>query len=80
MVGAFLELSALLEILHASEGRSLPRPIDFNVNYLRSAGPHDSFAQAWVVKHGKRIANVRVECWQGERDRQVATGYGNFLV
>ncbi len=80
VVGAFLELAALLELLHRSPQGALPKPIDFNVNYLRSAGPRETFARARVVKHGKRIANVTVEAWQADEGRPVASGHGNFLL
>lgn len=80
VVGAFLELTALLDLVGRVEPDSLPRPINFNVNYLRSARAEDLWALARVVKHGKRIANVEVVAWQGEEAKPVASGWGNFLL
>jgi hypothetical protein len=37
-------------------------------------------ARAEIVKHGRRIANVRVIAWQADPGKPVAAGVGNFLV
>jgi acyl-coenzyme A thioesterase PaaI-like protein len=37
-------------------------------------------AVATIVKHGRRIANVRVVAWQDDPEKPVAAGIGNFLV
>lgn len=80
VVGAFLELTALFQMLASARDARNPKPINFNVNFLRSAGPHESLARARVVKHGRRIANVEVVAWQGDRAKPVASGFGNFLL
>jgi hypothetical protein len=33
-----------------------------------------------IVKHGRRIANVRVIAWQIDESKPVAAGIGNFLL
>ena len=80
VVGAFLELAALLQLLDESGGERVPRPINFSVDYLRPAGPRATRARAELVKHGRRIANVRVVAWQDDPSRPVAAGIGNFLL
>lgn len=80
VVGAFLELTALVHLIEQAEGERVPRPINFSVDYLRSAGPRDTRARAEIVKHGRRIANVRVLAWQDDPARPVAAGIGNFLL
>jgi acyl-coenzyme A thioesterase PaaI-like protein len=80
VVGAFLELTALLQLIDAADGDRVPKPINFSVNYLRSAGPRDTLGRAEIVKHGRRIANVRVLAWQDGPDKPVASGTGNFLL
>ena len=79
VVGAFLEMAATLELLHETQGERIPKPINFSINYLRSAGPRDCVARATVVKLGKRIAHVRAIGWQEDAGRPFAEGYGNFL-
>lgn len=80
VVGAFLELTALIQVLEQSESDRVPKPINFSVDYLRSAGPRDTRGRAEIVKHGRRIANVRVLAWQDDPARPVAAGIGNFLL
>jgi uncharacterized protein (TIGR00369 family) len=80
VVGAFLELAALVGLIDQTDGDRVPRPINFSVNYLRSVGSRETRARAEIVKHGRRIANVRVIAWQDDPVKPVAAGVGNFLV
>jgi len=80
VVGAFLELTALLGLLDQSDGSGIPKPINFSVDYLRSARATDTFARAGIVKLGRRIANVRVFAYQEDPDKPVAAGIGNFRL
>jgi uncharacterized protein (TIGR00369 family) len=80
VVGAFLELAALVGLVDQSDSDRVPRPINFSVNYLRSVGPRETRARAEIVKHGRRIANVRVVAWQDDPAKPVAAGIGNFLL
>jgi acyl-coenzyme A thioesterase PaaI-like protein len=80
MVGAFLEMAAIAELVHRLGSERIPKPINFNVNYLRTAGPADCSATTEVVKLGRRIAHVRTVGWQDDPKRPFASGYGSFLV
>lgn len=80
VVGAFLELTALLQLVEIAGEERVARPINFSIDYLRSAGPRDTHGRAEIVKHGRRIANVRVVAWQDDPDKPVAAGIGNFLL
>lgn len=80
VVGAFLEMTAFMGLLVESKGERAPKPINFNIDYLRSAGPHETRGRAEIVKRGRRIANVRVLAWQTDPDKPVAAGIGNFLL
>jgi uncharacterized protein (TIGR00369 family) len=80
VVGAFLELAALVGLIDQMDSELVPKPINFSVNYLRSVGPRETRARAEIVKHGRRIANVRVVAWQDDPGKPVAAGTGNFLV
>lgn len=80
VIGAFLEFAAILELVRQGEGEALPKPIDLAIDYLRSAKPEDVLARAIITKHGRRVANVRVEAWQGAADRLVAAAHGHFLM
>ena len=80
VVGAFLELAALVQLLEQTDGERVPKPINMSIDYLRPAGPRDTRARAEIVKHGRRIANVRVLAWQDDPNKPVAAGIGNFLL
>ena len=80
VVGAFLELVGVGTMLVQSDLARVPKPINFSIDYLRSVGPRDTRGRATIVKHGRRIANVRVVAWQVDESKPVAAGTGNFLL
>jgi uncharacterized protein (TIGR00369 family) len=80
VVGAFLELTALVAAIDLVDSDRVPKPINFSVDYLRSVGPRDTRGRAEIVKQGRRIANVRVLAWQDDPGKPVAAGIGNFLL
>jgi len=80
VLGAFLELTALLHLLDDSSSERVPKPITFSVDYLRPTGPLTTRAGAEIFKLGRRIANVRVVAWQDDRTRPVVAGNGKFLL
>jgi len=80
VVGAFLELTALIQLIAQVDDDRVPKPIGFSVDYLRSVGPRETRGRAEIVKHGRRIANVRVIAWQDDPSKPVAAGTGNFLL
>ena len=80
VVGAFLETTAILQLLWQQESIRVPKIITITIDYLRSAGPADTYGRADVTKLGARVANVRVWAWQDSPDRAVASANANFLV
>ena len=79
-LGALLESSAIFELLWRAETIVLPKTITLTVDYLRSGQPLDTHAHSIVTRHGRRVANVRVEAWQADRKSPVATAHAIFLV
>jgi uncharacterized protein (TIGR00369 family) len=80
VIGSFLELTALFRLIDESGLESVPRPISFTIDYLRSAGPRTTRARGEIFKLGRRISHVRVIAWQETRDRPVAAANGKFLM
>jgi uncharacterized protein (TIGR00369 family) len=80
VVGAFLETTAIIELLWAHETPSVPKIINITIDYLRPAGPVTTYARGTITKRGRRVANVSVEAWQEERARPVAVGHCHFLL
>ena len=68
------------EALLRGEFPRTPKTISLTIDYLRSGRPRDAYARAIVQKAGRRVANVRVEAWQDNRDRPIAAAHGNFLM
>ena len=79
-LGALLESAAIFELLWRAESIVLPKTITFTVDYLRSAGAVDTRARATITRQGRRVTNVRVEAWQDDRARPIATANAIFLV
>ncbi len=80
VLGAFLELTALLRLLDEGDATRVPRPINFTVDYLRSAGPMTTRGRAEIFKLGRRVAVVHAVAWQDDPERPVAAGNGKFLL
>ena len=80
VLGALLESTAIFQLMWTSESVALPKTITLTVDYLRSAGPHATFAQGVITKQGRRVVTVRAEAWQEDRKRPVATANVHLLV
>jgi len=80
VVGAFLEVTAVIQLMLGAESEDLPKPVDIGIDYLRSGKPVDTYARAIITKHGRRVCNVRAEAWQDEHARPIAALHGHFLI
>lgn len=80
VIGAFLEHTALTHLMWDTDTNGVPKTIDITVDYLRSGRPVDTYAQAVITKHGRRVANVRAEAWQDDPARPIAAIHGHFLL
>lgn len=80
VIGGFMEIAAILQIVHEVGGASLPKPVDVTTDYLRSGRPIDTFSHATITKLGRRVVNVQVEAWQSARDKPIAAFRGHFLL
>jgi uncharacterized protein (TIGR00369 family) len=80
VLGASLELTALLRLVDEGGTQRIPKPITFSIDYLRSAGPATTRARAEIFKLGRRIATVHVVAWQDDPGKPVAAGNGKFLL
>lgn len=79
-MGTFLEVTAMAQLYLNTEVPHPPRTINVTVDYLRQGRTEDLFARARIIKLGRRMASVRAEAWQSERDRPVAAVMAHFLV
>lgn len=80
VLGAFMEITALMQLSVTQQGERLPKTIDVTIEYLRPGRAIDTYARAEVRKVGRRIANVHVEAWQEARAAPVSALRGHFLL
>ena len=80
VIGALLEMTAVLQLLYDTACERLPKTIDVSFDYLRYARPVPTYGRAIVTRHGRRVANVRSELWQDARDKPIALCHGHFLL
>ena len=76
----FMECAAVLFLLWHRESAAMPKMVDFNVDYLRSAKVQDTHATMHMVKLGVRVASIGVTAYQADPDKPIAVGHGNFLL
>ena len=67
VIAGFMELSAALYLLIYSESASIPKVIDFSIDYLRAGHFRDTYAQCQLWRQGRRVTNVAITAWQGDR-------------
>ncbi len=86
MVATFLEATALAVVVDAQNnpdarcGKEIPRVISTTVDYLRPAGPKDTYGRAEIIRLGTRLATVVATAWQDDPSRPVARANCHFLV
>ncbi|HUH37049.1 MAG TPA: PaaI family thioesterase [Spongiibacteraceae bacterium] len=80
VIGGFMEMAAMLHVLFTRETSSVPKVVDFSIDYLRPGRHRDSFARCTVVRQGKRIVNVSVRTWQEHQDAPIAMARAHFLT
>jgi uncharacterized protein (TIGR00369 family) len=72
---------ALLRNTLAATGRPTKmKPINLTVQFLASGKPRPTFAQARIVKLGRRTANLSIEAWQDDPARPIASAVLNVMV
>ena len=79
-LGALLESTAIFHLLWEAETVGIPKTITITVDYLRTGRTLDTFCRGTFTRLGRRVANVRVEAWQDDRDRPIATANAHFLL
>jgi len=79
-LGALLESTAIFQLLWEAETVVLPKTIDITVEYLRTGRPIDTWAKGILTRQGRRVANVRVEAWQEDRQRPITIAHAHFLI
>ncbi len=80
VVAGFMENAAVIQLLILEDRGRVPKPVDFSIDYLRTAKTQDLFASCEVLRQGRRVAQVQISCWQNDRDIPVAVARAHFLL
>jgi acyl-coenzyme A thioesterase PaaI-like protein len=80
VIGAFLEMTAIIQVAFDTGSADIPKPIGLTIDYLRSGKPVDTYARAQITKQGRRVVTVHAEAWQEDRSRPIASAHGHFLL
>jgi acyl-coenzyme A thioesterase PaaI-like protein len=71
VTGAFLENTALVVLMAEAGAPRLPKTINITI---------ETYAAGLVTRHGRRVANVRVDAWQEDRANPIAVASAHFLL
>jgi len=82
-IGGLLEMAGFASLRAELARRGVDvriKPVNISIEYVRGALPQRTFALGTVLRAGRRVANVRVEAWQADRNKPVAICWINFLL
>lgn len=82
-IASFLETSAIATANWSADrlGQSdIALPISVTFDYLRSAAAEDLFAQAHIVKQGRRLAQISCLAYQRDADKPVTALHASFSM
>ncbi|MBV6289648.1 PaaI family thioesterase [Pseudomonas aegrilactucae] len=80
VIAGFMELSAALYLLIFSESATIPRIIDFSIDYLRAGLYRDTYARCQLWRQGRRVTNVAITAWQADPAEPIATARAHFKI
>lgn len=80
VVAGFMEVAAALAQMLSTTEPTLPKIIDFSIDYISAGKVEPTHARCSLVRQGKRIANVHVVAWQSHIEQPIATARAYFLL
>ena len=80
VMASFLECTASAVFSQMIGSTALLRALNSDVVFLRSTSDRGTYANAKILRHGRRLATLEVNAWQDDVNRPVANGRFNFLV
>jgi uncharacterized protein (TIGR00369 family) len=79
-MGGFMETAGILHLLMKLKTQSVPKVIDFSIDYLRPGRHQDTHAECQVVRQGRKVVNISVIAWQDAIDKPIATARIHYLL
>ncbi|HTP76390.1 MAG TPA: PaaI family thioesterase [Rhizomicrobium sp.] len=80
VIGSLLEIAAIVQTVWEVKIASLPKPVDINIDYLRSGRAVTTYANARLARQGRRVVNVHSQLWQDDENKPIAALRGHFLL
>jgi uncharacterized protein (TIGR00369 family) len=80
VIAGFMEMSASLHILLTQNTTTVPKVVDFAIDYLSPGRLQESYAECRVIRQGKKIINASVIAWQDHKDKPIATARVHLLL
>ncbi len=80
VIAGFMENAAVISLMWRLDSSSMPKIIDFNIDYILSGRAQETFARCDIVKLGKRIANVQITAWQDDPSKAIAVARSHFKL
>lgn len=80
VLASFMENAALIHCAVEQKQPRIPKPINFQIDYLRSAQAQDCYVRCETTRLGKRVANISVKCWQLHEHKPVAVARSHMLL
>ncbi len=80
VIAGFMEMSASLHLLLTQNTTTVPKVIDFAIDYLSPGRLQESYAECRVIRQGKKIINVSVTAWQDYKEKPMATARVHLLL
>ncbi|WP_230461422.1 PaaI family thioesterase [Sphingobium sp. CAP-1] len=81
VIASLLELTCLAAaVRELGDLDRRPRPINMSLDFLRGGHMIDTYAEARIIRLGKHVANAEAICWQGDRERPIASGRVHLLM
>lgn len=80
VIGGFMENAAITHVLASLPVTSVPKVVDFSLDYLRAGRFVDTFCACVLVRQGRKVANVSVTAWQTRQDEPIAVARCHLLL
>ncbi|MFT4091770.1 MAG: PaaI family thioesterase [Asticcacaulis sp.] len=80
VIGAFLEMTAMVQLAVAENLDQIPKPVSVSVQYLRSGKPVSTWAQAHINRVGRTVAHVEARAWQDVKENPIALLQAHFVT
>jgi uncharacterized protein (TIGR00369 family) len=79
-ISGLLENTAWVAVLDALPDDARIKPVTVTVDFLRGGAMIETYAEAEIVRLGRRIANVLVTAWQDDRAKPIATANLKLMI